>query len=152
MEDIHDKMLEWGRIINPFKEVYDVSIPDLTNACHRNLKRRQIVFQLTIRMSTCRELSRDKATVEKMAGLYLTLERSVTPMAILLPWIPSPAKRMRKAATRELYNQVIMHVAARRAAGATTSDAIDVLIQNGVSDPIITDVSGILSSLTSNRC
>ena len=87
-----------------------------------------------------------------MAGLYLALEKSVTPMAILLPWVPSPAKRMRKAATRELYSQVIKHVAARRAAGATTSDAIDILIQNGVSDPIITDVGGILFSLTLNRC
>ena len=32
MEDIHDKMLEWGPecMINPFKEVYDVSIPNVT--------------------------------------------------------------------------------------------------------------------------
>ena len=98
---------------------------------------------MTVRMSSCEALSRDKAAVDKMAGLYLTLEKSVTPTALLLPWIPSPAKRMRKAATTELYNQVIEHVKARRAAGASTSDAIDVLIQNGISDPLIVNVSGV---------
>jgi len=103
-------------------------------------------------MSSCQELSRDKAAVEKMAGLYLTLEKCVTPTALLLPWIPSPAKRMRKAATTELYNQVIKHVEARRAMGATTSDAIDVLIRNGVSDPLIVSVSGVLSTSTPIEC
>ena len=103
---------------------------------------------MTVRMSSCRELSQDKMAVDKMAGLYLTLEKSVTPTALLLPWIPSPAKRVKKAATAELYNQVIKHVKARRADRAMTSDAIDVLIQNGVSDPLIVNVSGVLSTLT----
>lgn len=71
----------------------------------------------------------------------MTLEKSITPTAILLPWIPSPAKRMRKAVTTALFSQVAKHVEARRAAGATTGDAIDILIKNGVSDPIIVDVS-----------
>ncbi len=31
VEDVHDRMLEWGAegMINPFKEVYDVSILDM---------------------------------------------------------------------------------------------------------------------------
>ncbi len=99
-------------------------------------------------MITCRELSQDKAAIEKMAALYWTLEKSATPTALLLPWIPSPAKRMRKAAVTELYIHVVKYVKARRAAGATSSDPIDVLIQNGDSDPIIVNVSEALPMLS----
>ncbi len=107
---------------------------------------------MTVRMAACRELSRDKAAVEKMAGLYWTLEKSATPTSLLLPWIPSPAKRMREAAMIELYNHVVKYVKARRAAGATSSDLIDVLIQNGDSDLTIVHVSEVLPMLTPNKC
>lgn len=96
---------------------------------------------MTVRMATCRELSQDKAATEKVAELFWTLKRSATPMALLLPWIPSPSKKMNKVASTELYNHVVKYVQGRRAAGATTADAIDILIRNGESDPQIVQVS-----------
>lgn len=99
-------------------------------------------------MATCRELSQDKEATEKMAQLYWALEKSATPMALLLPWIPSPSKTMSKVATTELYSHLVKYVQNRRAAGATTSDPIDVLIHTGDPDHIVVNVREIPFVLT----
>ena len=103
---------------------------------------------MTVRMATCRELSQDKAATEKVAELFWAMKKSATPTALLLPWIPSPSKKMNRVASTELYNHVVKYVQDRRAAGATTADAIDILIQNGESDPVIVQVSDVLCPLT----
>ncbi|KAF9457599.1 cytochrome P450 [Collybia nuda] len=114
-EDIQGRMDGWGKEgkMDPFKNVYD------------------LVFQMTVRMATCRELSADLETVTRLQGLYWTLEKSATPTSLLLPWLPSPAKKQKEVATQEIYTLLDQFVEKRRAADVPSSDAIDVLLSQG---------------------
>ncbi|KAF9522380.1 cytochrome P450 [Crepidotus variabilis] len=124
LDDINNKMLKWGNqgSINPFKQVYD------------------LVFQMTIRMATCHELSQDPEMIEKLSKIYRDIESSATPMRLLLPWIPSPSKKLVGRATMELYLLFLKYVQANRAAGAETNDPIDILIRNGDDDNDIVEL------------
>jgi len=56
-------MKNWGTQgkMNPFNEVYD------------------LVFQMTVRMATCRELSEDKEVVNRLAKNYWDIEKKRNP-------------------------------------------------------------------------
>jgi cytochrome P450 len=129
LEDINKRMLGWGKEgqINPFKEVYD------------------LVFQMTIRMSTCHDLARDLPAMERLGKHYWTLEKSATPTALLLPWFPSPSSKTKKQATTDVYLFILKYVQDQRKAGADTNDPIDILIRNGDTDnDIVATVLGII--------
>ncbi|KAF9457598.1 cytochrome P450 [Collybia nuda] len=114
-DDMQKRMDSWGKEgrIDPFKHVYD------------------LVFQMTVRMATCRELSTDLDAVTRLQGLYWTLEKSATPTSLLLPWFPGPAKRQKEVATKGIYALLDHFVECRRTADVPTSDAIDVLLSQG---------------------
>ncbi|KAG6886675.1 hypothetical protein C0992_002857, partial [Termitomyces sp. T32_za158] len=122
-EDVHRRMEGWGEegTLNPFNEVYE------------------LVFQMTVRLATCRELSEDKGAISELAHNYWKLEKSATPFALLFPWFPCPAKRAKKEATQRLYDILLKYVDLRRKATERTTDAIDVLIAAGESDDAIID-------------
>ncbi|KAF8155590.1 cytochrome P450 [Crassisporium funariophilum] len=115
LEDINRRMEGWGKSgrIDPFKQIYD------------------LVFQMTVRMASCDELARDHKTIEDMQKLYWTLEKSSTPIALLLPWFPSPSKKRKDAATKELFVKLYGIVEMRRAAKVSTTDPIDILLEQG---------------------
>ncbi|KIM37022.1 hypothetical protein M413DRAFT_448749 [Hebeloma cylindrosporum] len=121
LDDLHSRMLDWGTKgkINPFKEVYD------------------LVFQMTVRMATCRELAEDKQAIQDLRKHYFDMEQSRTPVSALLPWFPGPAKKLKAKASLDLYILVMKYVTMRRKAGAASSDPIDILITNGDSDEVI---------------
>src|ERR1700722_19735383 len=98
--DINKRMDHWGETgqINPFKDVYD------------------LVFQMTVRMATCEALATDTKTIKKISDLYWKLEKNATPVALLLPWFPSTAKKKKKQATKELYDMMSHYVQLRRKA------------------------------------
>ncbi|KAG6829615.1 hypothetical protein H0H92_004022 [Tricholoma furcatifolium] len=128
-DDVQKRMKGWGKegTLNPFKEVYD------------------LVFQMTVRLATCRELSEDKESISQLAGHYWELEKSATPVSVLFPWFPGPAKKAKEAATRDLYNLLHRYIEIRRDAKESTSDALDVLIAAGESDDaIIAFVFGVI--------
>ena len=106
---------QWGDSgkINPFNDVY------------------YLVFQMTVRMATCRALAEDWAAIDRLFRLYWTLEKSATPVGVLLPWFPSKASRDKKQANVEMYNMLYGYVDYRRSAQESGSDAIDVLIAQG---------------------
>ncbi|KAF9546460.1 cytochrome P450 [Agrocybe pediades] len=116
LDDVNGRMELWGKSgkIDPFKNIYD------------------LVFQMTVRMSTCGELARDLDTIEKIQSLYWTLEKSATPTVLLLPWFPSAAKKRKDEATKELFIMLYGVVEARRHAAVPSADAIDVMIQQGM--------------------
>ncbi|RDB26871.1 Lanosterol 14-alpha demethylase [Hypsizygus marmoreus] len=120
-DDVQRRMSDWGRegSIDPFKEVYE------------------LVFQMTVHLVTCRELSEDKESIAKLAKHYWDLEKSVTPFSLLLPWFPGRAKKARKDATMNLYTLISGYVDLRRNSPHPTSDAIDVLIAEGDSNETI---------------
>ncbi|KAF8890286.1 cytochrome P450 [Gymnopilus junonius] len=114
--DVNSRMEGWGKQgrMDPFKNIYD------------------LVFQMTVRMATCDELANDVPTMNEMQRLYWVLEKSATPTALLLPWFPGPAKRRKEAATKELFTKLYTVVETRKAAEVPSSDAIDVLLGQGI--------------------
>jgi sterol 14-demethylase len=89
---------------------------------------------MTVRLATCRELAEDKEAVTQLAGYYWNLEKSTTPISVLLPWFPSPAKKAKAKATMGLYTLLSSYVRLRRDASTPTMDPIDHLIGEGLSD------------------
>jgi hypothetical protein len=103
----------------------------------------QLVFQMTVRMATCRELAEDKQAVQDVRKHYFDMEQSSTPVSVLLPWFPGPAKKLKTKATRELYLLIKKYVTMRRETKIPSSDPIDLLIANGDSDEVIISVSAL---------
>ncbi|KAF8156012.1 cytochrome P450 [Crassisporium funariophilum] len=129
LEDVNRRMKGWGAEgkINPFKEVYD------------------LVFQMTVRMATCRELSEDQEAIDRLTQHYWDLEKAATPVALLLPWFPGPAKKAKEKATMDLYLLISSYVDLRRKASTPSMDPIDILIQNGYNnETIIGTILGIV--------
>ena len=95
---------------------------------------------MTARMGTCRDLAKNGANLKKVKELFMTIHDSTTPVSSLLPWFPGPARKSINRAMTELHTLLHTYVKARRHA-EPTSDAIDVLIADGVTDQNITGVS-----------
>lgn len=98
---------------------------------------------MTVRMATCRELSTDLDAVTRLQAEYWSLEKSATPTSLLLPWFPSPAKKRKEAATKELYMILDSYIEQRRAADVPTSDAMDVMLSQGYDNQSIIGVRNI---------
>ena len=95
---------------------------------------------MTARMTTCRDLTKNRADLKKINELFMTIHESTTPVSSLLPWFPGAARKSINRATTELYTMLLTYVKARRHA-EPTSDAIDVLIADGDTDYKIVAVS-----------
>ena len=81
-------------------------------------------------MTTCRDLALNEADLKRIGELFLTLRTAATPISLLFPWFPSPARKMVKDATAELYSMLDTYVESRRRADLT-GDPIDILIADG---------------------
>ena len=90
-------------------------------------------------MATCRELATDLDAVTRLQKTYWTLEKSATPTSLLLPWLPSPAKRRKEVATKALFIMLSEYVDIRKAA-VPSPDAIDLLLAEGLNDEAIIGV------------
>lgn len=95
---------------------------------------------MTVRMASCDELAKDRDAIKKMTDLYWRLEKSATPVSLLLPWFPGSAKRNKKEATTGLYNLLSGYIDLRRKAEVPSSDAFDLLIAQGEENPEIVGV------------
>ena len=95
---------------------------------------------MTARMTTCRDLTKNRADLWKIKELFMTINTNSTPVSCLLPWFPGPARKSIDRATTDLYVMLRTYVEARRLA-EPTNDAIDVMIADGDTDKKITGVS-----------
>lgn len=95
---------------------------------------------MTVRMATCRELAEDTNAVTTIAQSYWDIEKSASPAAILLPWLPIPDRKKKERATMALYTGIGKYVTMRREATTPSTDPIDILIANGDSDDKIIGV------------
>jgi len=107
----------------------------------------QLIFQMTIRMATCRELAEDPAAIEELTRHYWNLEKSATPVALLLPWFNGSAKKLNKSSTIGLYTLILKYVEDKRK-GSTAQDPIDIFIQDGMSNEMIVGVSFQIFNIT----
>jgi hypothetical protein len=95
---------------------------------------------MTVRMASCRELAEDREAVARLAKLYWDLEKNTTPASVLLPWIPTPARRAKEAATMGLFMTLSQYIAIRRNAVVPSQDAVDLLIAEGKDDVQVVQV------------
>jgi hypothetical protein len=101
----------------------------------------RIVYQLTIRMVGCDDIADDPALLEKTLGLYETVEKSTTPLAIIFPWFPSFAIIRRTIAGGRLYMILNNIVEERKKTGKRGTDPLQFLIDQGDSMARIIEVS-----------
>ena len=98
---------------------------------------------MTARMTTCRDLTENGADLKKIGELFMTLQTSATPVSLLFPWFPSPARKTVKQATADMYTMLYTYVETRRVT-ELTNDAIDILIADGGTTQSIVGVSSTL--------
>jgi hypothetical protein len=84
-------------------------------------------------MFSCRELASDLPTITKLQQHFWNLERTITPMSLLVPWLPTPSKFAKLISIKSMYATLRNHVEERKKAAVPSSDAIDILLADGVS-------------------
>ena len=92
-------------------------------------------------MVSCAELAADFKTIEEIQRLYWQVEKSSTPTAMLLPWVPGTAKRRKERATMALFTKLHDYAELRKNAAVPSADCIDVLLGQGLSTTEIVEVS-----------
>ena len=100
-----------------------------------------MVFQLSARVSICREIADDPVEVAKLTRLFWDFDKSSTASTVLLPWLPQKARRTRTEAIVALYQMVLAHVVDRQTTGRREEDSMQVLIDAGDSTHDIVEVA-----------
>ena len=95
---------------------------------------------MTARMASCKDLTNNKADLKKIEGLFMDLQKSATPISLVISWFLSPAKMNGMLATTELFTMLRTYVDNRRTA-EPSNDAIDVLISDGETTQVIVEVN-----------
>ncbi|KAF8872701.1 hypothetical protein BD779DRAFT_1572082 [Infundibulicybe gibba] len=113
------ELWEQSGSIDPFKNIYD------------------LVFLMTTRMATCRELTQNMVIVQQLQVLFQTLERSATPMVLLLA--PHTREEAKNAAIQELFATIGKFMQDRRQAKVPSSNTIDALLDHGLSNQAIVE-------------
>ncbi|KAG6824825.1 hypothetical protein H0H93_001483, partial [Arthromyces matolae] len=123
LDDIQKRMLGWGQEgrVEPFKVLAEIA------------------FQLTIRVSTCRELADDVEATTQFQQDFSALEKTSSPVTLLLPWLPTRARKNEQMANEKLRATVRTYVEKRQAATTPSPDAIDVLLSRGLTGERIID-------------
>jgi len=86
---------------------------------------------------------------EEFARVYGALERGVNAIAYVNPYLPLPVFRHRDRARARLVELITQSIAARRAAGASKDDALQVLMDSRYSDGAAltpNEITGILTA------
>ncbi|QRV80118.1 cytochrome P450 family protein [Ceratobasidium sp. AG-Ba] len=115
MSDLERNMTKWGPTgkFDPFEDIYSM------------------VFQLTIRAASCREISDSVENCKRMEKLYWLVEKGSTPTSLLLPWLPSTSRKLKTEATTKLYNWFDDIIKARQAENRREEDALQDLLDMG---------------------
>lgn len=102
-------------------------------------------------MASCRELASNLPEIATLQRHFSILEKNSTPIAALFPWFPSPAKRAKQASTRALFEMLWRYIEERKKAPVPNSDAIDILLGQGVgNEDIIQFVLGTIFAGVAN--
>jgi len=112
----------WGNKgkINPFDDIYE------------------LVFAMSCRLTTCREFCEDPKKMHKLMDIFKRLEKGSTPAALILPWVPTPARVNRFIAGAQLYKMCSDVVEARRREGRREDDPLQSLMDKQYSIAEIT--------------
>ncbi|ELU37407.1 cytochrome P450 [Rhizoctonia solani AG-1 IA] len=129
MSDIERNMESWGDAgkFDPFEVMYST------------------VFQLTIRTAGAREIADSVEKCKELEKLYWKVEKGSTPMALLLPWLPSKARNEKVNSTGEIYAMFDQIIKDRQREGRREEDALQIFIDQG--DSTIDIIGFIMGTL-----
>ncbi|KAH7338681.1 cytochrome P450 [Rhizoctonia solani] len=115
MSDIERNMVTWGETgkFDPFDVMYST------------------VFQLTIRAAGAREIADSIEKCKQLEELYWKVEKGNTAASLLLPWLPSSARKQKVAATTEIYNIFDEIIKTRQRENRREEDALQTFIDQG---------------------
>ncbi|GAB1524246.1 hypothetical protein RhiTH_007399 [Rhizoctonia solani] len=129
MSDIERNMKSWGDVgkFDPFEVMYST------------------VFQLTIRAAGAREIAESVEKCKQLEELYWKVEKGNTAASLLLPWLPSAARKQKVDSTTEIYTIFDQIIKDRQREGRREEDALQTFIDQGDSTvDIIGFVMGVL--------
>lgn len=105
----------------------------------------KMVFKVTMRMLACNEIANDDVLLYKTLSLFEDVEAAATPLAIMFPWLPVPAKVKKLYGGIRLYFIFKRVVDERHRQGERGTDALQYLIDQG--DSIQDIISFVLGAL-----
>ena len=97
----------------------------------------RMVFKLTMRTVACNEIADDPVLLARTLSLYEGIEATATPLSIMFPWLPTPAKFRRLYIGSQLYIIFKRVVDDRKKYNRRENDPLQYLIDQGDS---ITDI------------
>ena len=118
-----------------------VIVPFFNILANRLTDSHKLIFQMTARMATCRELATDMEAVTKFQQDFSLLEKSANPVTLLLPWLPTTAKKTERTSINNLQDTLRTYVERRKKATIPNSDTIDFLLFRGLQTDRIIAVS-----------
>lgn len=114
-------------VTNPFDSIY------------------RLVFHVTMRTVACNDVANSPELIEQCLHHFEAIEGTGTPLSIMYPWMPVPAKFKRLYAGAQLYRIFQKVVDERKRTGIKDDDALQFLIDQ---DDSITDIlTFVLGSL-----
>lgn len=103
-----------------------------------------MVYQLTIRTLGCQEIAEDKVLADETLRLYEKAEDSTSAARFIIPWLPTPSHLRRVAAGTKLYLIFDKIIKNRRQTGKRRKDALQVLMDQGVSTLGVIEVRALI--------
>jgi len=105
----------------------------------------RIVFQLTMRTVACHEIADDPKTLATCLHCFETIDKTGTPLTVMFPWMPLPAKFQRLKVGAQLYMIFQSVIEKRKKEEVKQKDALQFLLDQGDdAKGIITFVLGAL--------
>lgn len=103
----------------------------------------RMVFKLTMRTVACNEIASDPTSLEKTLLLFEQLEGTSTPLSIMFPWLPTPAKFKRYYYGSQLYMVFKRVVDERKKDNRREDDALQYLLDQGdsIQDIILVSIA-----------
>lgn len=105
----------------------------------------RIVFQLTMRTVACHEIADDPQVLAACLRHFETIESTATPLTIMYPWMPLPAKFRRLKSGAQLYMIFKKVIDARRREARAEKDALQFLLDQG--DDVRSIITFVLGAL-----
>jgi sterol 14-demethylase len=75
-------------------------------------------------MASCRELASDVSTLTTFQQHYGILQKKPSPIMLLFPWFPGPAKRVKEALSKALFTTLWDYIEGKKE-GASADSGCD---------------------------
>jgi sterol 14-demethylase len=104
----------------------------------------RIVFQLTMRAVACNEIADDPKDLATALHCFETIDKTGTPLTVMFPWLPLPAKFQRLKVGAQLYMMFQRVIEKRKKEDVKSQDALQFLLDQG------DDTKGIITVSTNS--